>query len=158
MKTRLLMAAAAASLTLHAAAVSAGGAPDPRPKVKRAMQEQPTDKRSASLCSVQECVITVSVDKCVVTADPYYIVMTGKAPVKMVWRIKGNGAFVPEAIRWKEAAGRAVFRRATTNDKEVVFENGRRNGIYHYGITVREGDTVCPELDPTGINDMGPSP
>lgn len=149
--------AAALTLSLSGAA-HAGGAETagsrPASGKKPGGQVQAHATRTAELCQKQECVLDVTVSKCVVEVKPYVIVMTGKAPVKMVWRIKG-GEFAKDPIRFKEAEARRIFTRASASGQEVVFNNNKKNGIWHYGIRVTEGGQECPELDPTGVNDMG---
>ena len=162
MKNRTLLIACALAVSAH---THAGGNEPPRSASTKTTATAPTKPygggqvqahatRSAELCQRQECVLEVTVDKCVVQVTPYVIVMTGRAPVKMVWRIRG-GEFAANPIRFKEPEARKVFERASASPREVVFDNNKRNGIWHYGIKVTDGGKECPELDPTGVNDWG---
>jgi hypothetical protein len=118
-------------------------------------QTQPKDRQNAAACHEQRCIITVTVRNCVVTVDPYFIVMTHKDPVTMVWQIRGTGAFAPAPIRWKTREASRTFAASKGDEKTVVVINNRSvYGIFDYGVTVKEGEKTCPELDPTGINVM----
>lgn len=118
-------------------------------------QEQPKDRQFARACHDKRCIIKVKVTNCVVEVDPYFIVMTHRDPVTMEWQISGGGTFAPDAIRWKEKAAARVFSGSKGDGKSVAVMNNRTAyGIFHYGVTVKDGGKTCPELDPTGINDM----
>lgn len=131
----------------------AGPKPGPAPAVTG--QRQPPEARGAHFCPDKVCRVTVKVDdKCAVSVDPYYLVMAGKEEMTIVWTIKGEGTFAPDPVRWKQAAARSVFQRSKFAATEVAFTNNRTIGLFNYGITVKRGDKTCPELDPTGINDM----
>lgn len=118
-------------------------------------QRQPAEERKALFCAKDQCTVAVTVDKnCNVRAEPYYLVMAGNGAMTIKWTIEG-GTFAPSPIRWKQAAAREVFRPTKeSSPEEVAFTNNRTIGVFNYGITVRRGDKTCPELDPTGINDM----
>jgi hypothetical protein len=117
-------------------------------------QRQPAEERKALFCPEDECKVTVRVDEnCNVRAEPYYLVMAGKGETTIVWQIK-EGTFAPNPIRWKQAWAERVFTLEKSSATEIRFKNNRTIGVFNYGITVRRGDKPCPELDPTGINDM----
>lgn len=119
------------------------------------MQTQPKATQKAAACHGQHCEINVTVTNCVVRVDPYFIVMTGPGPVTMTWKIVDSTATFPaDAIRWKTQGAGQVFKPGHGGPRVVtVVNNLSRLGVFHYGVTVVEGANVCPELDPTGIND-----
>lgn len=129
--------------------------PDSRTAPKLAGQTQPRETRDAAACHGTRCRIIVTVRDCVVTVKPYFIVMTHPGPVTMEWQIVDDATFVDGGIRWKEGAADAVFARSKdASERQAVFTNNRTAlGVFHYGVTVRQGGRTCPELDPTGIND-----
>lgn len=131
--------------------VIAGCASAPR----AATQTQPKADQKASACHGQHCTITVTVSSgCVVKVDPYFIVMTGPGPVTMTWKTSGGVTFASNAIRWKTPGAGQVFQPGSGGPQTVTVVNNRsQKGIFHYGVTVLDGGTACPELDPTGIND-----
>lgn len=118
-------------------------------------QHQPAEERRAHFCPDSECRVAISVDgDCKVRADPYYLVMAGKGDMTIRWTITG-GTFARDPIRWKQTAARSVFAPSKeSSPTQVVVTNNRTIGLFNYGVTVRRGDKTCPELDPTGINDM----
>lgn len=124
----------------------------------RAAQTQPPSSQNASTCRGQSCEITVNVSGCVVSVDPYFVIMTGRpGPVTMTWKIKGNAnaTLPPGAIRWKDAGASQVFQPGPGGGPQtaVAINNMSRKGVFNYGVTVMNGPTKCEELDPTGIND-----
>lgn len=144
-----------AALLALAGCVGTGGKPGPTSQSAPAGQTQPKEKQTAKACHGQRCVVTVTVSNCVVNVDPYFLVMTNRSPITVVWEISGNGSFAPNPIRWKELGAARVFSPAKATEKSVEAANSGTQGIYHYGVTVRDGGRTCPELDPTGVNDMG---
>jgi len=129
----------------------------PKPEAPLAAgQRQPVEERAAHFCPEKECIVTVTVkDKCVVSVDRYYLVMAGRGEMTIVWQIAGKGTFARNPIRWKQRAAESVFvPSGKPSETRVAFTNNRTIGVFNYGITVNQGKETCPELDPTGINDM----
>jgi hypothetical protein len=124
----------------------------------RGGQTQPPASQNASTCRGQHCEITVNVDGCVVSVDPYVLIMNSRSgPVTMTWRISGNAnaTFPPGAIRWKDAGAFQVFQPGPGGPRTAVaINNMSQMRVFHYGVTVMNGPTRCDELDPTGINTM----
>jgi hypothetical protein len=147
MKSRTLFFAA----SLLALAGCAGMEP-------RAAQTQPPASQNASTCRGQNCEIIVNVNGCVVSVDPYFIIVTARpGPVTMTWKIRGNknATFPSGAIRWKDPGASQVFQPGQGGPQSVVaINNMSRKGVFNYGVTVMNGATRCDELDPTVINDM----
>lgn len=124
----------------------------------RGGQTQPPASQNASTCRGQHCEIIVNVDGCVVSVDPYVLIMTSlSGPVTMTWKIKGNAnaTFPADAIRWKDAGALEVFKPGLGGHRTAVaINNMSQMRAFHYGVTVMNGPTRCDELDPTGINTM----
>jgi hypothetical protein len=151
MRTNAWLAAACALVALSGCA-SATTSPG------RDIQHQRITRDSAAVCTAQKCKVDIVVaDDCTVEARPYYLIMVGKAPVTVTWTTSKNATFVREGIFFKEAEGRKSFARDArlSGKTEIVYENDKRDGIYHYGVRAAVGDRECPVLDPGTINDMG---
>jgi hypothetical protein len=104
------------------------------------------------------CTVKVqAAEKCVVSVDNYYTIMVAPAPVTLEFELVGNGSFATTGgVFFKSAAGQKVFRQMPgATPTKISFRNNKTNGIYEYGVRVKQGDTACPVLDPTSINDMG---
>jgi hypothetical protein len=153
MRNHSLFAAAAASFAVAGcAALPPGG--------KDHIQYQRIGQDSSSVCTSQNCKVEVVVTAdCKAQARPYYLIMTGKAPVTVTWEVSKNASFVKEGVFFKEAEARKVFEHDArrSGEKQVTFRNGKQDGLYHYGVRVSVGDKVCPVLDPGVVNDMGVS-
>jgi hypothetical protein len=120
-------------------------------------QVQPVDQRNAVYCHQKSCTVRVAVDaNCVVSADPYTLVMGGVAgPITIVWTVSGPGATFAagDGIAF-DPSGNGVFSKAEGGQQSYVFHNSGANGVYHYVVNARQGGRACPTLDPTGVNDM----
>ena len=163
MRKNSLIAALAALATTTACVVAAGGTGYTGGTGKK-IQHQAITPDSSAVCTSQRCKVEIVVgDDCKVEAKPYFLIMTGKRPVTVLWQVSKNATFAQDGVYFKETLGKKVFRvdRKLSDRNEIVFVNDMKNGIYHYGVRVAVGDRECPVLDPTGVNDMvtdGPDP
>jgi len=120
-------------------------------------QTQPPDKRQAAYCSAQSCTVRISVDaNCVVSADPFVLVMGGtRPPITVVWTVSGpSAAFAAGNGIVFDPNGTGVFTKREGGQQSYVFQNSGANGSYHYVVNATQGGRPCPTLDPTGVNEM----
>lgn len=120
-------------------------------------QVQPVDRRNAVYCHQQSCTVRISVDaNCVVSADPYSLVVGGVAgPVTIVWTVSGPDATFAagDGIAF-DPSGAGVFSKVEGGQQTYVFRDSGTNGVYHYVVNARQAGRACPTLDPIGVNDM----
>lgn len=120
-------------------------------------QVQPVDQRNAVYCHQKSCTVRIAVDaNCVVSADPYSLVMGGvTGPITIVWTVSGPDATFAAAdgIAF-DPTGNGVFSKTEGGQQTYVFHNSGTHGVYHYVVNARQGGRACPTLDPIGVNDM----
>lgn len=120
-------------------------------------QIQPPERRQAAYCAAQTCPVRITVDaNCVVSADPFVLVMGGsRPPITVVWTVSGpDASFADGDGIVFDPNGAGVFTKRAGGQQSYVFQNGGTNGSYHYVVNVRQGGRACPTLDPTGVNEM----
>jgi hypothetical protein len=121
------------------------------------VQVQPVDQRNAVYCHQKSCAVRITVDaNCVVSADPYSLVMGGVAgPITIVWTVSGADAtFAAEEGIVFDPTGNGVFSKTQGGSQTYVFHDSGTNGVYHYVVNTKQGGRACPTLDPTSVNDM----
>ena len=121
------------------------------------MQVQPVDQRNAFYCHQMSCTVRIAVDaNCVVSADPFVLVMGGaRPPITVVWTISGpDAAFANADGIVFDPSGAGVFTKRAGSQQSYVFQDSGTNGSYHYVVNATQGGRAGPTLDPTGVNEM----
>ena len=128
---------------LSACALVPGGSRNPT-------QIQPVDQRNAVYCHQKSCTVRISVDaNCVVSADPFTLVMGGVGgPITVVWTLGGpDAAFAAVDGILFDPSGTGVFSKLQGGQQSYVFQNSGAHGVYHYVVNARQGGRDCPTLD-----------